>query len=215
MTLGRLVTALGAERHALVSPRWCAKIYVLIDFACLASQIAGTVMPASGDPHLVDISRKVILGGLIAQLVALCFFVFMTWRARRRIARSKVAVLLEDASLAWENHFRALEAVTVLVILRSFVRMVEYAQGENGFVISHEAFIYVFDATPMFLTVTTYVVLHPSRLIRDARRLGMHGGCPLNEGHTELRREELPVRDDAMCRDHWDGREGTAAATRV
>lgn len=169
MTLGRIIVALGAERHSMISPRWLAKIYVLIDVGVLGSQIAGTVLPASGDETVIETSRKVILAGLIAQLVALSFFVFMTWHARRRISRDKTAIPMGDPTLNWKNHFRALEAITTLVMLRSLLRLIEYAQGTDGFVLSQEVFIYLFDALLMFMAVTTYLVLHPSRLIRDAR----------------------------------------------
>lgn len=171
MTLGRIIVALSAERHSMISPRWLAKIYVLIDVGVLGSQVAGTVLPASGDATIIQTSRNVILAGLIVQLVALCFFIFMTWHARRRISRDKMAVVMGDPSLNWKNHFRALEAVTALVLLRSFVRLIEYAQGADGFVLSHEVFIYVFDALLMFLAVAIYLILHPSRLIRDAQGL--------------------------------------------
>ena len=192
MTLGRLVTALDASRYSIISPRWLAKIYVLMDVGCLATQIAGTVMPASGDEAIMELSRNIVLGGLIAQLIALSFFVFMTWHARRRIRRGKIWVVVMDPGLRWENHFRALEAVTCLVIVRSLVRLVEYGQGQEGFVIKHEAFIYLFDAALMLLAVVVYLVLHPSRLIRDSR--GVEGSGAVPDGHVELRDGEMSTR---------------------
>lgn len=184
MTLGRLILALDAARHSIISPRWLAKIYMLIDVACLGTQIAGTVLPASGDEAVMEISRNVVLGGLVAQVVALGFFVFMTWHARRGIRKGKVWAVMVDPGLRWENHFRALEAVTCLVIVRSLVRLVEYAQGEDGFVRTHEVFIYLFDAALMLLAMVVYLVLHPARLIRDARGAG--GGRTVPDGHVEL-----------------------------
>lgn len=184
MTLGRLVLALDAARYSIIPPRWLAKIYVLIDVSCLGTQIAGTILPASGDEAIMDLSRNIVLGGLIAQVIALCFFVFMTWHARRGIRRGKVWAVMMDPGLRWENHFRALEAVTCLVIVRSLVRLVEYAQGDDGFVKTHEVFIYLFDATLMLLAMVVYLVLHPSRLIRDAR--GVEGTRAVPDGHVEL-----------------------------
>ncbi|KIW99503.1 uncharacterized protein Z518_11242 [Rhinocladiella mackenziei CBS 650.93] len=37
MTLGRIITALEAQRHALISTRWLTKIYVLIDIGCIVT----------------------------------------------------------------------------------------------------------------------------------------------------------------------------------
>ena len=71
------------------------------------------------------------------------------------------------------------------------MRLVEYAQGEGGFVLSHEVFIYLFDALLMFLAVVTFLVLHPSRLIRDAKGLGTRSTLPVE--HVALRERRRSV----------------------
>ena len=64
-----------------------------------------------------------------------------------------------------------LYAVSALVLLRNLVRIVEFVQGIDGAVASHEAFLYVFDAVPMGLVVILYTVLYPGQLMRSARRM--------------------------------------------
>ncbi len=144
------------------------KLYVLIDMACLVSQLAGTVMPASGDAHLIELSRKIIFGGLLVQLVALLFFCYMTWHTSRAIGREEPKIFAADAGVSWKNHFRAIFLTASLVQVRSLIRAVEYGQGEDGFIISHEVFIYLFDAALMFLVMVVFLLIHPSRLLRDA-----------------------------------------------
>ena len=63
-----------------------------------------------------------------------------------------------------------LYAVSGLVLLRNLVRIVEFVQGIDGAVASHEAFLYVFDAVPMFAVVSLYVVIYPGRMIKQTRR---------------------------------------------
>ncbi|KAI1419861.1 RTA1-domain-containing protein [Xylaria sp. FL1777] len=169
MTLGRITIAVGARSYMPLSSRLLTTLYVIIDVGTLATQLAGSVLPASGDPSAIELSKKVVLGGLLAQLGALTIFIFITWLVKRRIKHGPTHVILRDPSVNWKNHFRAIIVVTLLIIIRSIVRTVEYLQGEGGTVISHEAFIYVFDATPMWLVMATYLVLHPGRLVRHGR----------------------------------------------
>ncbi|OAQ76569.1 rta1 domain-containingprotein [Purpureocillium lilacinum] len=168
MTLGRIIVAMNARRHALISPRWLTKIYILIDIGCVATQVIGSVLPASGEESAIELSKQILLGGLITQVAALALFALTCWHAHRRI---KSGQPLPDLTISWQNHFRTLEVATLLLVVRSVVRSVEYLQGEGGFVVSHEVFIYVFDALPTFLIMVAFAVLHPARLIRDARRL--------------------------------------------
>lgn len=168
ITLGRITTALHARRYALISPRWMTSFYILVDTACLLSQLAGTVMPASGDPKLIEISKKVILGGLIVQVVALAFFCYITWHSYRAISQRHAKNFAHNSGVNWKNHFRVVFLTASLVLVRSVVRVVEYAQADDGYIISHEPFIYVFDAAIMWLVMVMFLLLHPSRLIRDA-----------------------------------------------
>lgn len=173
MTFGQVCRALDANKLAVINPRWLTKIYVLIDIVCIISQFAGTVMPASGDPDAIELSKKIVLAGLILQVVALAFFILTCWQVHRKLKSSAEGGFKppgDDTSVHWQNHFRSLELVTVLLLVRSLVRMVEYAQGSSGYVASHEVFIYVFDSAPIFLIMLIWTIIHPQRLVRDATR---------------------------------------------
>ncbi|KAH6656900.1 putative RTA1 domain protein [Truncatella angustata] len=176
MSVGRVIMALDARRFTLISPRWLTKLYVLIDIGAVATQLIGSTIPASGDPSAIELSKKVILGGLIAQLVALSFFIMQCVIVHRGIRQHPPNVVLSLPSVNWAVHFWAAEVVIVLTIVRSVVRAVEYLQGEDGFVISHEVFIYVFDAFLMWSVMLLFLIIHPGRLIRDARRSGKEPG---------------------------------------
>lgn len=60
--------------------------------------------------------------------------------------------------------------VSALVLVRNLVRIVEFVQGADGAVASHEVFLYVFDAVPMSVVVLLYTVFYPGQLMRAARR---------------------------------------------
>ena len=60
----------------------------------------------------------------------------------------------------------------VFTWVRNIVRIAEYAQGFNGFIMKHEFMLYVFDASFMAIVVFLYLVVHPGRLVRQARNYG-------------------------------------------
>lgn len=49
-------------------------------------------------------------------------------------------------------------------MVRSMFRLIEYIQGNNGFLLHHEAFLYVFDALLMFITMVIFNVIHPHEI---------------------------------------------------
>ena len=50
-------------------------------------------------------------------------------------------------------------------MIRSVVRVVEYIQGNDGYILSHEIFLYIFDGTLMFVTIAIFNVVHPSEML--------------------------------------------------
>ncbi|KAK0100602.1 hypothetical protein ONS95_007057 [Cadophora gregata] len=171
MSFGRIIRALNAQRHSILNIRWMTKIYVLVDFACIVSQFVGAIIPASGDPTAQKQSRIILLAGLITQLVALILFLFTCWHAYVRLRQNPPEILLKGAILKWRNSFIAIEIVTSLMIVRGLVRTIEYLQGEGGYIITHEAFLYTFDAAPMAIVIGIFLVVYPGKLVRDARSL--------------------------------------------
>lgn len=50
---------------------------------------------------------------------------------------------------------------------RSVFRLIEYAMGNDGYLLRHEEFLYVFDGVLMLAAMTLYNIVHPSSLIRS------------------------------------------------
>lgn len=78
------------------------------------------------------------------------------------ISRVPTIRLLNEFS--WEKHMRALYMASILIMVRSIFRVVEYLQGFNGYLLHHEAYLYIFDALLMFLVMVLFNVVHPSEL---------------------------------------------------
>lgn len=63
----------------------------------------------------------------------------------------------------------ALYAVSIAIFVRSIVRVVEFLQGYSGFIITHEAFLYVFDAVVMWGAMVTMNWIHPGQVAEELR----------------------------------------------
>ena len=51
--------------------------------------------------------------------------------------------------IPWRKHLTALYAASVLILIRSMFRVAEFIQGNNGFILRHEWFLYLFDSVLM------------------------------------------------------------------
>jgi hypothetical protein len=63
-----------------------------------------------------------------------------------------------------------LYAVSGLIMIRSIFRVVEYLMGNDGYPLSHEWTLYIFDSVLMLLVTTIFYLRYPSKLqqvIRD------------------------------------------------
>ncbi|KAM0334017.1 hypothetical protein ACHAQA_001037 [Verticillium albo-atrum] len=168
MSLGRLIKALDLREHMPISPKLTTAFYIIVDIGCFISQVFGSIMPASGDPEGITMGRNLIIGGLIAQLVALTLFTFSNFHAHHRARRLAMANFETPIALNGSRYFKINYAATLAMLIRALVRGIEYLQGPDGFVMTHEVFLYVFDAAPMVFILVLYVFVHPGRLVRDA-----------------------------------------------
>jgi hypothetical protein len=52
----------------------------------------------------------------------------------------------------------------MLIMVRSVFRLAEYLQGNNGYLLHHEIFLYIFDAVLIFVAVLVFNICHPSEI---------------------------------------------------
>jgi hypothetical protein len=164
MALPRLTRSLTDGKKRM---RCLSSLYIIIDIACLALQVAGTVMQAYGEGETRRNASKYIAGGLIFQLIAFVVFIILAWVKHVQIKRS-----FGDARIPrWTLCFWALYISSTLILIRNLVRIVEFLQGPNGTILSNEWYSYVFDAVPMLGVVVVMAIMHSGQVIRRARKL--------------------------------------------
>lgn len=129
---------------------------------------------ASGDIDSMHTGEKVVIGGLLIQIVVFSFFVISSAIFHIRLLRSPTP---RSHDTPWRKHLSALYAASALVLVRSILRAIEYIQGNDGYILRHEPFLYVFDALLMLAVMVIFNVIHPSEikaLLRDTKAEGSH-----------------------------------------
>jgi hypothetical protein len=118
---------------------------------------------ASGTVEALHTGEKIIIAGLVVQLLFFGFFVITGVLFHARIVQQPTPKLYAQ-SLPWERQLYALYVASLLILVRCIFRLIEYAQGNAGYLISHEVFLYVFDAVLMFATMFWMAYRHPSEI---------------------------------------------------
>jgi hypothetical protein len=107
--------------------------------------------------------EHIIIGGLAVQIVFFGFFIISALVFQSRIMSRPTGRSGELQGL-WRRHLTALYITSVLILVRSIVRVVEYIQGYDGYLMKEEVFIYVFDGLLMLAAMLVLQYIHPSEI---------------------------------------------------
>ncbi|KAL2819068.1 RTA1 like protein-domain-containing protein [Aspergillus cavernicola] len=164
MLLGRIIRALNAGSVSPIRPTWLTKIFVIGDVISFFMQSGGGGIQASADDQeKADLGQKVILGGLFVQILFFGVFIIVSIIFHRRMLKTPMHHM--GTSIPWSRYLKVLYVVSVLIMIRSMFRVVEYAQGKDGYLQSKEVFIYALDAALMLACCVIFNIWHPSNIV--------------------------------------------------
>ncbi|OBW64295.1 MAG: putative 5-proFAR isomerase His6 [Aureobasidium pullulans] len=176
MELGRILDLTEGSSRSIIGRKKLTKIFVLGDVLSFLAQSGGGGMLAQGNSS----GNKVIIGGLVLQLLFFGFFMVSAVVFHKRMSADPTAKVMA-MPLPWKKHLTALYVGSGLILVRSLYRLIEYIQGgSSGYIVEHEWTLYVFDAVLMLGTMAVFFWIHPSE-IRALLRGGdaMQGWMPL------------------------------------
>ncbi|KAL4959822.1 RTA1 domain-containing protein [Aspergillus stella-maris] len=182
MILGRLIISLKAQLLSLIPVKWLTKIFVCGDILPFVLQGAGGGIMSSGSASNLKTGQWVIVG-LCVQLVFFGAFLLASIIFNIRIisaptVESDKGTHCEGGRRCWSYNWQGLlytcYLVSVLILARSIYRVVEFAQGNTGYVISNEWFLYVFDACMMVCVMVLLNVFHPAGILSHLTHDGHH-----------------------------------------
>lgn len=101
--------------------------------------------------------------GLIVQVLLFGLFTAIAVVFHYRLRKSATTDSF-NSLIPWESTLYILYIVSALIMVRSIFRVVEYAQGQTGYCLSHKWTMYVFDSLLMFLVAVLFSWRFPSGL---------------------------------------------------
>ncbi|KAF2452811.1 putative RTA1 domain protein [Lineolata rhizophorae] len=160
MILGRIVRLVHAPHHSIFKPTIVTKVFVCGDVFCFLVQSGGGGLQAQEGNR--NLGRAIVLVGLVAQILIFGFFIVVAGVFHVRTVKAPTEV---SPRIPWRKHMFMLYLTSALIMVRNLVRVVEYAQGYSGYIITHEWCLFVFDSLLMFAAMLALFIAHPGSLI--------------------------------------------------
>ncbi|MCJ1383312.1 hypothetical protein MMC17_006425 [Xylographa soralifera] len=171
MQLGRIILATDGEKYSLIKRTWLTKVFVIGDVLSFGVQAAGGGIMAGGTLASFDNGQKIVVAGLVLQIIFFGLFTVVALVFNRRLRRAFNKTTI-DAGAMCQKHLNALYASSLLIMVRSIFRVVEYVQGNDGYTMQHEWFLYVFDSILMLGVLVVFLVAYPGDIsvkLRESR----------------------------------------------
>ncbi|RAK95692.1 RTA1-domain-containing protein [Aspergillus ibericus CBS 121593] len=163
MLLGRIILILRAESHAILKKKWLTKIFVTGDILSFFLQGAGGGIQSSGSLSSMKLGERIIIIGLFVQIFFFGFFIITAGAFDLKLKRYPIPRGM-DPRIPWRKHLNVLYTTSFLIMIRSVYRLSEYLQGNDGYLLQHEIFLYMLDAVPIFLVMVVFNWFHPSEI---------------------------------------------------
>ncbi|KAL4760369.1 RTA1 domain-containing protein [Aspergillus foveolatus] len=181
MVLARLIRSVGAEKYSLIRITRVTKTFVTGDIVSFLVQGSGAGLMAMGG-SMTNVAKGIVIAGLMVQIVVFGFFMVTSVVFDRRMRRCPTSLSMSrngGDGIGWKEHLYPLYAVSLLIMIRSIFRVIEYAMGQKGYLLAHEWPMYVFDAVLMLGVMVIWGKWHPGSIRtegRGAQLLSMNSG---------------------------------------
>lgn len=126
------------------------------------------------NPLIPTIGKWIVVAGLILQIITFSAYLLLAVDFGRRLQRQPTRKI-QNVQLPWKRMLWVVYFVSSLIILRNVVRVVEYAQGYQGWISTHEFMLFVFDAVPMSLLMMVLAIFYPARMLETQQKLTANG----------------------------------------
>ncbi|KAG7452926.1 RTA1-domain-containing protein [Guyanagaster necrorhizus] len=189
IVLGRLMRKVHGEQFSLIRINWLTKIFVTGDILSFLIQSSGGGLLASAKSQSsVSLGQNIIIVGLVVQILWFGGFIFVAvvFHYRMRV----MPTIVERKS--WRSFMYVLYAASTMIMVRSVFRVIEFAQGNDGYLMRSEIWLYVFDSVLMAGVITLFNIHHPSKYLRKdgEYRMGWN-----REEHATIAQHYLDERE--------------------
>jgi hypothetical protein len=178
MVLGRLMRVIAAEKYSLFPVQRLTKMFVLGDVFSFFLQSGGGGMMASGSGSMTDTGEKMIIGGLVAQILFFALFMTVTVVFHVRVSSRPTVLastLQRHGKRGWLTLLYVLYGASFFILVRCVFRLIEYVQGNDGDILHHEIYMYLFDSCLILGATILFNVVHPSQVVPGGNGIGQVG----------------------------------------
>ncbi|KAL8991708.1 MAG: hypothetical protein Q9169_007724 [Polycauliona sp. 2 TL-2023] len=198
MILGCIIVAVNGEARSPIRRKFLTLIFVVGDIWSFMIQSTGAGLLTKKEADSKTTGKWIIVGGLLIQLVFFGNFIVVAGRFHNNLHKSPTPIS-ESGSIPWRRTLGFLYATSGLIMIRSVFRVVEYVQGDHGYLLRRELWLYIFDAALMAGVMLLFNAVHPNRVgassskskLTDSEALGM-GEVNVNlPGLPTVRRPEI------------------------
>jgi RTA1 like protein len=188
MSFGRLIHFVHAEHHSVIRTDRITKLFVCGDVLSFVIQgtgmhysnsisygreliLSGGGIMATGTISSYHTGQYIIVAGLFMQLLFFGIFMITAVVFYRRITKyptPQSSQSLARGRFSWRSLLFALFVTGLAIFVRSIFRVVEYLNGNGGYIQSHEVFAYVFDGVLMLVVMLLMNVFYPGYILRKS-----------------------------------------------
>jgi hypothetical protein len=138
---------------------------------------------ASTHVSTASTGSDIVLTGLVVQIVLFGFFVAVALIFHRRMGATPTPKS-EHIKLPWTRLMYILYITSTFILTRCIVRVAEFVECFEGYIILHEVFLYTLDAVPMAAVAAMLGIWYPAACLNQVTPTKVDG--PLVESKVEL-----------------------------
>jgi hypothetical protein len=162
MTLGRIIRCVKGEKRSIIRVNWLTKLFVIGDVLSFFVQGGGAGMIVTGKN--AKLGENVVVAGLFIQITNVWSVIIMAVIFHTRMYWNPTTESFNVEAL-WKQTLYMLYGVSVLIMVRSIFRVTEYLLGQDGYPLTHEWKLYIFDALLMLTIMVGFYFRYPSTVI--------------------------------------------------
>ncbi|KAG2053077.1 hypothetical protein BDR06DRAFT_972547 [Suillus hirtellus] len=164
---GRFVANCIDRCSSWIKPEKVARYFVISDITTFFIQGVGGGLEVSTKMTNEKLGANILLSGLVIQTLSFTFFMILCAHIWRGVLRDGFLLRREP----WGPILWILMFSSTAYMIRSIYRVIEIAQGNGGYLVTHEIYFYLLDSLPLLIGICTYIIYWPTKYLEASSRL--------------------------------------------
>ncbi|KAG1878169.1 RTA1 like protein-domain-containing protein [Suillus subluteus] len=163
---GRFIVNCVDRHYSWINPEKVVRYFVVSDITAFFVQGVGGGLEVSTKVTAEKPGANVLLTGLVIQTLSFGFFMVLVVHAWHGILRDGFQLRQEP----WGPILWILMFSSSAYIIRCIYRVIEVAQGNGGYLVTHEIYFYLLDSQPLLIGICTYIIYWPTKYLEASAK---------------------------------------------